>query len=133
MPSLLIIAHGSRNQQSAREIETLGARIKARLSAYDNVAVCYLELAEPDIKSAISELANQGASHIDLLPYFLAQGNHVAEDIPHIVSEAADVHPDISLNLLPHLGNHPDMPDFVVNHVIRNSRSGNSASRGSSA
>ena len=102
--ALLLAAHGSRLQSSNEEFETLAGRISASLQGdYDRVATAFLELAEPGIDTVLDRLATAGASEIRVKPCFLLAGTHVRNDIPAIVSAARERHPEVRIELLPHL------------------------------
>ena len=117
MKALLIVAHGSRNQESVIEIETLVSTTKPLLEQYDIVEHAFLELAKPDIVSALEALVNYGATDIVILPYFLARGNHVKFDIPEEVDKLMQSKNDLRITTLPHLGANPGMSAFIAEHI----------------
>ena len=104
MPSLLVIAHGSRRAASNDEVRALAARLRAQPdSGYDHVETAFLELAEPLIPDGLHALAARGATEIVAFPYFLAAGTHVAQDIPEAIAEFARQRPDVSVRMSAHL------------------------------
>ncbi len=112
---LLIIAHGSRRQASNDEVRRLGERVAGlRSPGIDRVQVAFLELAEPDIAAGLRCCAMAGATEIIVLPYFLAAGTHVAEDIPAELARFADSHPHIQLRLTAHLGASAALPRAML-------------------
>lgn len=114
MRALLIVSHGSRRQQSNEEVNDLAERLSAILSdSYKIVHSAFLEIASPSIPEGIEECINQGADSITVLPYFLAAGRHVAEDIPSIVSEAQKKYPKIEMQIKGHIGAFEKMPQFL--------------------
>ena len=84
---------------------------------FDQLACCFLELAEPLIPDAIDQLVQEGATQITVFPYFLAVGAHVAEDIPEAISAAAEKHPHITFKSLPHLGQLESMPALILSQL----------------
>src|SRR5699024_2029589 len=79
--ALLLIAHGSRRTQSNDEIRALARQVGERAgTAFERVDCAFLELAEPSIGGGIARLAEAGAQHVLVLPYFLSDGRHVHED-----------------------------------------------------
>jgi sirohydrochlorin ferrochelatase len=113
--SLIIIAHGSRRQQSNDEVRRLADQIEGRAGArFASVCCAYLELADPDIPSAIEQAIAGGADELRLVPYFLSAGRHVAHDIPEIVAQKRRQHPDINIHLDEHLGSAPGMAQLVI-------------------
>jgi sirohydrochlorin ferrochelatase len=115
MPSLLIIAHGSRRAASNDEVRTLAATVRAQAGvAYDHVETAFLELAEPSIPDGLAALAAQGATDIVAFPYFLAAGTHVAQDIPEAIAEFTAAHPQVQVRLTPHLGASAALPGAIL-------------------
>lgn len=115
MPSLLIIAHGSRRAASNDEVRALADRIRAQPDCgYDQVETAFLELAEPLIPEGLARLADRGATEIVAFPYFLAAGTHVASDIPEAIAGFVQARPDVTVRLAAHLGASPALPAAIL-------------------
>jgi sirohydrochlorin ferrochelatase len=115
MPSLLIIAHGSRRAASNDEVRLLAEQVRAQPGqAYDHIETAFLELAEPSIPDGLAALAAQGATEIVAFPYFLAAGTHVAQDIPEAIAEFSLAHPAVKVRLAPHLGASAALPAAIL-------------------
>lgn len=118
MRSLLIIAHGSRREDSNEEIRALATAVSARLDGrYDRCGCAFLELAEPDIPSAIAGEVAAGAHEVVCFPYFLSAGRHVTVDIPALVEVARGAHPSVRISLERYLGAQRAMAPFVAEAV----------------
>ena len=118
MNALLLVAHGSRREQSNEEVRLLAEKLKHRCS--ENIPVihaAFLELADPLIPTGLQKCVDDGASKITVLPYFLNTGRHVAEDIPEIV-EAFKQNTDIEINIAKHLGASEMMLDLLVGVAV---------------
>ena len=111
--ALLIVAHGSRKDESNSEIHELANNIASRSNAFSIVEACFLEIAKPSIPEGLEICVNKNASEILIMPYFLAAGRHVTEDIPQIINEEKIKYLDISIKLLPYLGSNPDIVDIL--------------------
>lgn len=59
------------------------------------VLAAHMELARPSIKDAIYECWKRGCSKVAVAPYFLSQGRHIQQDIPSLVAEANEAHPEL--------------------------------------
>lgn len=115
MKALLLIAHGSNRQISNDEIRTLTNKLKPKAQQdFDYIDCVFLELAEPSIPEGIEQCIATGAKEITLLPYFLSEGKHVAEDIPTIVAEKQKEHPDIEMNISAYLGQSPAIEKLLL-------------------
>ena len=115
MKALLLIAHGSRRKQSNDEVVVLAERLKQNCSGqYNIIHAGFLELAETLIPDGIKKCADDGATSIIVLPYFLNSGRHVVEDIPNIVEETRPDYPDINIKVAQHLGASELMMDLLI-------------------
>ncbi len=115
MKALLLIAHGSRREQSNEEVVILADRLRHKCSEqYSIINASFLELAEPLIPDGIKKCIDDGATSIIVIPYFLNSGRHVIEDIPNIVNETKQHYPDVEIKIAPHLGASPLMVDLLI-------------------
>jgi sirohydrochlorin ferrochelatase len=118
MRILIVVAHGSRRAGSNEEVTALAEQLRLRLGGrYAQVMTAFLELAEPSIPVAIDEAVAAGADEVVLLPYFLAAGYHVVEDIPALVAQRREAHPNVEITLLPHLGASGQLPGLLADLV----------------
>ena len=105
MNGLLIVAHGSRKQASNDEVMALTAQIADLADGvFDRVVCGFVQFASPSAESRMEELVNAGVDTIVLFPYFLGSGSHVANDIPRLVQETENRHPDLRIRVTSHLG-----------------------------
>ena len=115
MKALLLIAHGSRRQQSNDEVVVLAEKLKNNCSEqYAIVHAGFLELADVLIPDGIKKCVEDGATEIIVLPYFLNSGRHVVEDIPNIVNETRPEFPDVEIKVAQHLGASALMMDLLI-------------------
>lgn len=105
MQSLLLISHGSRQASSNEEIRRLERSLRQQLADhFPIVESAFLTFEEQSIDNAVVKCVEQGATSIKVLPYFLAAGVHVSQDIPDAVQLACKKHYALSVEILPHLG-----------------------------
>ncbi len=117
MKALLLIVHGSRKASSGQEIAQLAAKIAKQASDFDYVRHSFLELAEPKVATGIHELVSLGCKNIVLMPYFLAAGFHVVEDLPELLKKAQQDHPEVEFTLMEHFGAAQQMPTWILEYV----------------
>jgi sirohydrochlorin ferrochelatase len=117
MKALLLIVHGSRKASSGDEIIQLAGNIAALPSDFDHVRHSFLELAEPTVSTAIDELVALGCKQIVLMPYFLAAGFHVVDDLPQALEGAKKAHSHVEFTLTEHFGAAPHMPAWILEYV----------------
>ena len=103
MLGVVVFAHGSRDPLWRAPVEAVAQRI-AESDAQALVACAYLELCEPDMPSAVSDLVARGATTVRVLPLFFGMGKHAREDLPLIMQDLAQRHPGVALEQLPTAG-----------------------------
>lgn len=125
MKSLILVAHGSRRQASNQEIKVLAESLAQQGAAeqYDQVSYAYLELAVPSLSDVLEQHVQLGMDDICVLPYFLAAGRHVGEDIPRVVEEVNQRYPTAHIHIASYLGQAAEMTGFLLNHLSRQSQS----------
>ena len=105
MRALVIVSHGSRRQQSNDEVNEVCAKLNDYLDeSFEVIHSAFLEIASPSIPDGIKHCIDEGAKSVTVLPYFLAAGRHVAEDIPSIVGAARKEFPGIAFSITQHIG-----------------------------
>jgi sirohydrochlorin ferrochelatase len=120
--ALVIVAHGSRREESNDEVRAFGERLFARLGKdkYTAFATAFLELAEPSIADAIQTCIRAGATHVDVLPYFLSVGRHVNEDVPELARMAIATAPGVTMRMLPYIGANNRLLDVATALISQN-------------
>lgn len=78
------------------------------------VETAFLELAEPTIAQAAERCVAQGLHQIILLPYFLAAGVHVRDDLRRHCDELSKRFPRNTFLLAAPLGPHPSLVEIVL-------------------
>ena len=110
---VLIVDHGTRSAEANATLSRLAELIAQRRPGW-LVAHAHMELAEPDLPTAIASLVLRGAMEIHVHPHFLAAGHHVRESIPALVDVARERHPKIEIRLGEPLGEDRGLIDLVV-------------------
>jgi sirohydrochlorin ferrochelatase len=110
--ALLLIAHGSRNEDANADLRHVAAGLLAR--GFDMVEACYLEAATPNVDSGGARCVEQGASRVILVPYFLSAGVHVRRDLAAARDRLAARYPAVEFGLAEPLGRHPLLLDVVA-------------------
>ncbi len=101
--ALILFGHGARDAEWALPFQKIRHAIVAKHPAL-TVEPAFLELMEPPLPDAIAELVAGGHKRITIAPLFIAQGGHLKNDLPKILSAIRAEHPGIEITLLPALG-----------------------------
>ena len=115
MTALLLIAHGSRREESNQEVRDLGQKLmQVAGERIEHVVTAFLELAEPDIPGGVDRCVETGATQVVAIPYFLAAGRHVITDIPEQLEKARRQHPGLDLRQCDYLGRHDAITEILL-------------------
>ncbi|PJN30116.1 cobalamin biosynthesis protein CbiX [Streptomyces sp. CB02613] len=86
-PTLLVIAHGSRDPRHAATVHALTERVRAERPGL-RVETAFLEFNAPSVPRVLERLAAQGADEVVALPLLLTRAFHAKTDIPLVLREA---------------------------------------------
>jgi len=118
MKGFLLIAHGSKKTESKEEIIRLTQTLREMLEGqYDLVSAAFLQQASPSAPEKMQEFIDRGITEILIVPYLLATGQHVARDIPQMVEETRNRHPELAIRITPHIGAATGMPGLILKHI----------------
>jgi sirohydrochlorin ferrochelatase len=114
--AILLVDHGSRRAEANAVVEAVAERLRRRLPQRV-VEVAHLEIAAPDVGSAIDACVADGAAEIVVHPYFLGPGAHTTRDIPRLVEEATRRHPALRIRVSEPLGVDERVVDVVLDRI----------------
>jgi sirohydrochlorin cobaltochelatase len=114
---IILFAHGSRDALWRLPIEAVALRIQ-ELAPDKDVSCAYLELTTPDLPSATSKMIARGIQHIVIVPMFLGVGRHAREDLPMLVKQLEQEHPQIHFELRRAIGEEPELTHAMANIAL---------------
>ena len=114
---LVLFAHGARDPRWAEPFERLRARVAERAPAVA-VRLAYLEAMQPDLATAVAEVAQGGAAEVRIVPIFFGQGGHVREDLPTIVAKLKQDHPQVTIRCAAPAGEDPTVIDALAGYCL---------------
>lgn len=113
---LIVFAHGSRVAEANEAVHQV-ARDAAAQCGVELWAAAFLELAEPDLNTALERLVALGVRRIVVMPYFLTMGIHLQRDLPALLREASSRYSQVELVCSPPLDGHSSLADIVADRV----------------
>jgi len=127
--ALIIVAHGSRNKESAQQVAALCQKIsekaqnlsdqnKSGQNKFNMVAHAFLQFASPLLEETIEDLVQRGACRIVVFPFFIAAGSHLLQDIPEAVEKADKAYPGVEFSITRHLGGIEAIEDIILKEVM---------------
>ncbi|MGJ7510196.1 sirohydrochlorin chelatase [Variovorax sp. GT1P44] len=117
LQGIVLFAHGSRDERWRAPVEAVAARAAA-LAPSARVACAYLELIEPDLRTAAAGLIAEGADAIRVVPLFLGMGKHVREDLPRLLDALRAAYPSVVFSLNRAVGEEPEVIELLARKAL---------------
>jgi sirohydrochlorin cobaltochelatase len=111
--AIILFGHGSRDAMWHLPIQAVAERIRVT-SPTTTVTCAYLELTEPPLGAAAAGLIESGVSSITILPMFLGVGRHAREDLPALIAELKQNHPNTNFQVQPAVGENTAVLDLLA-------------------
>jgi sirohydrochlorin ferrochelatase len=105
-PTLLLIAHGSRDPRHAATVHALAERVRERQPG-TRVEVSFLDFTTPSVPSSLVRLAHSGVRDVVALPLLLTRAFHAKADIPAVLDEVSARLPQLRITRAEVLGPSP--------------------------
>lgn len=120
MRALILLSHGSRQAAANQEMIALAQRMAALNDpSFSEIRYAFQQFAEPSFETVIADLANGGFEQVVVCPLFLSSGNHVREDLPAMIAQAAGSHPGMQISTTPHLGGLNGLERFLLDGILQ--------------
>ncbi len=110
--ALLLIGHGSRDEEATAEYEAFAQQLAANLQI--DTHPCFLEFADPPIVEGIRACVEAKAKQIVALPLFLGPAGHQKNDVPTIINWAKNEWPNIQFQYGTPLGAQPQIINVLA-------------------
>ena len=118
MLAILIFAHGSRDPLWRAPVEAVAAAVRAQ-APDTHVSCAYLELCTPELPEAAAQAIAVGATEVRVLPLFFGMGKHAREDLPLLMEQLRQAHPQIGFRLLPTAGEQPRLTALLAELALQ--------------
>lgn len=116
MKGVLILAHGSRVEATKKTVNDVVAMVREKMTDMP-MEIAYMEFCDENIERGIGALAEQGVTHIKVVPYFLFEGIHIREDIPKEIGEILKKYPQVTMEMGKTLGVDERLADILVDRI----------------
>jgi len=116
MEGIIVLAHGSRRQETDRILNSLTEKVMAK-APHQRVIPAYLQFSPNSLDKAVETLAMEGVKRIKVIPMFLFDGIHVTEDIPEELEAIGKRYPEIDIRMSRHLGDDDRIAEIILDRV----------------
>jgi sirohydrochlorin cobaltochelatase len=115
---LLLFAHGARDPNWALPFEAVARIVRAQRPGMP-VVLAFLEFMSPALPEAGAQLAAQGCTEVAVVPLFLGAGGHVRKDLPALLADLAQAHPQVTWTLQPAIGEIDSVVQAMADAALR--------------
>ena len=110
---LLLFAHGARDPNWARPFQAVADRCRGARGD-GHVKLAFLEFMAPDLVAGGAALVAAGCTAVDVVPLFLGAGGHVRKDLPLLLAQLVQAHPEVRFTLRPAVGEDPALVEAMA-------------------
>ncbi len=116
MTGVLVLAHGSRNNETEATLERIVAYAREDLGIA-HIEPAYMEFREVNLEKGLLKLVNQGITQITVVPYFLFEGIHIKEDIPQEIEAFREKYPHVTVSFGKTLGTDKRLAQVLADRI----------------
>ena len=115
--ALVLFAHGARDPRWSQPFQRLQQLIAQQMPDLI-VSLAFLELMTPRLPELVQQLVDTGCRDVTVVPVFLGQGGHVLRDLPLIVEQLRNDHPELKLNVAEAVGENAQVLNAIARYCI---------------
>ena len=116
--AIILFAHGARDPDWAEPFGIIRSQLQAARPDLQ-VELAFQDFMTPTLDAAFARVAARGAERVVLVPLFMAQGGHLKQDLPVLVEKMRRQHPGLELEVLPAIGDAPEILQAISAWVLR--------------
>ncbi|MEQ8225476.1 MAG: CbiX/SirB N-terminal domain-containing protein [Candidatus Eremiobacterota bacterium] len=109
---LILVVHGSRDHAWLLPFKKLEHILKEEMGEHAVRLAC-MQFVSPTIEETGEEAVKDGIFNLSFLPLFMSTGGHVERDIPVKIKSLRERWPELNIEILPPLGEHPKFIQLV--------------------
>ena len=99
----ILFAHGARDPEWASPMRRVRGAVMQQAPSL-RVELAFLEFMSPNLGDCARALVQEGYTAISIVPMFVAQGGHLKNDVPVLMDELRNAHPEVRFVLSPPVG-----------------------------
>ncbi|HQT81304.1 MAG: hypothetical protein B7Z60_00735 [Ferrovum sp. 37-45-19] len=115
--AIVLFAHGARDPRWAEPFNEIAKRLHKALPE-EEIRLSFLELMQPSLLDTVAELTEKGFDNLSIVPLFMAQGGHLREDLPKILTHLKDTYPTVNFHQTSAIGDAPELLDAIAQWVV---------------
>ncbi len=115
--ALILFAHGARDPEWASPLRRVCSIVQVQAPDL-RVEPAFLEFMLPNLSDCAESLLSDGFERIIVLPMFIAQGGHLKKDIPRLIEDLRQRHPQARFELACAVGEAESIVQAMAAHVL---------------
>jgi len=116
--AIILFAHGARDPDWAAPFNIIKQQLQAARPQLQ-IELAFQDFMSPTLEEAAAQVAARGTRRAVLVPLFMAQGGHLKQDLPRMVGKIREQHPQLQLQLMPAIGDAPEILQAISDWVLR--------------
>ena len=115
--ALILFAHGARDPEWAEPMRRVCAAVREQAPEL-RVELAFLEFIQPDLRSCAESLVAECCERILVVPMFIARGGHLKRDVPLLLEELRQRHPQTCFELAAAIGEAEPIVQAMARHAL---------------
>lgn len=115
--ALILFAHGARDPEWADPMRRVCAAMREQAPEL-RVELAFLEFIPPDLRACAESLIAERWERILVVPMFIARGGHLKRDVPLLLEELQQRHPQTCFELAPAIGEAEPIVQAMARHAL---------------
>jgi sirohydrochlorin cobaltochelatase len=115
--ALILFAHGARDPEWADPMRRVCAAVREQAPEL-RVELAFLEFIPPDLRACAESLIAERCERILVVPMFIARGGHLKRDVPLLLEELRQRHPQTCFELAAAIGEAEPIVQAMARHAL---------------
>lgn len=115
MTGILLLAHGSREPETASIMEAIAGQVQTLLPGHQ-VEIAFLQFGVQSLEDGLEKFLQSGVREIRVIPYFLFEGVHVRR-LQSVLAAYQEAHPEVSVRLGRVLGEDARLAEILADRA----------------
>jgi len=115
---VVLLAHGARNAEWATPFQRVRQLLLEKQPDLP-VELAFLEFMQPDLPTAVEQMAQQGIGTITVAPLFFGYSGHVLKNVLPMIEQLRQAHPALALRLASVAGEDAGVLEALAAYCVR--------------
>lgn len=113
---IILLSHGSRLPEAQVTLNHMKEMV-SQLGNFVLVEGASLQFNQPDLPTALANMAAHRMERVVVVPLFLYKGVHIQSDIPTILAKEKTRYPDMEIIMTNNIGADPKLAEIIMERI----------------